>query len=361
MRPVDPIREGERIMTICNACRYCQGYCAVFPAMERRRVFTPADLNHLANLCHDCGECFYSCQYAPPHEFAVNVPKTLARIRVQSYQQYAWPLGVARLLERNIVFIPMLLALVSILLFAWGSRLSSAPSSGDFYLVTSRMAMTGVFAVAGLAVFVILAAGCVRFWRETGSLKAMGWDAWKKAITDALSLENLRSQGAGCPYPEEQRLSARRWFHHATFYGFLLCFASTSVAAFYENVLGWRAPYPYLSVPVVLGAIGGIGLVLGPAGLFALKLRRNPATEDVRQSTLDVAFLSLLVLTSLSGLLLLTLRETRAMGTLLVVHLGIVMALFLTLPYGKFVHAIYRFAALLRNAREQFQAHGQTE
>ncbi len=71
-------REGDRILTICNACRYCEGYCAVFPALERRLDFAAADLDYLANLCHNCAECYYACQYAPPHEFAVNVPKTLA-------------------------------------------------------------------------------------------------------------------------------------------------------------------------------------------------------------------------------------------------------------------------------------------
>ena len=78
-------------MTICNACRYCEGYCAVFPAMEKRRTFSEADLHYLANLCHNCGECYYACQYAPPHEFAVNVPQALAQIRVESYRQYARP------------------------------------------------------------------------------------------------------------------------------------------------------------------------------------------------------------------------------------------------------------------------------
>jgi citrate/tricarballylate utilization protein len=52
--------------------------------------------------------------------------------------------------------------------------------------------------------------------------------------------------------------------------------------------------------------------------------------------------------TSLSGLALLFLRQTSAMGVLLAVHLGFVLALFLTLPYGKFVHGLYRFAALVR-------------
>ena len=95
MPVADPVLEGERIMTICNACRYCEGYCAVFPAMERRLEFTAGDMNYLANLCHNCGECYYACQYSPPHEFSVNVPRTLAEIRAQSYRQYAWPAAFA--------------------------------------------------------------------------------------------------------------------------------------------------------------------------------------------------------------------------------------------------------------------------
>ena len=79
---IDPlIAEGERVMGICNSCRYCEGYCAVFPAMERRTTFTKADVHYLANLCHNCAECYYACQYAPPHEFAVNVPKVFAEVR----------------------------------------------------------------------------------------------------------------------------------------------------------------------------------------------------------------------------------------------------------------------------------------
>ena len=68
---------------------------------------------------------------------------------------------------------------------------------------------------------------------------------------------------------------------------------------------------------------------------------------------MDIAFLLLLLLASASGLLLLALRENTKMPELLVVHLGIVMALFVTLPYGKFVHAIYRSAALVKYALER--------
>ena len=85
------LAEADRLMTVCNSCRYCEGLCAVFPAMEMRRSFADGDLDYLANLCHGCGACYVDCQFAPPHAFDVNVPKVLAEVRGDSYQAYAWP------------------------------------------------------------------------------------------------------------------------------------------------------------------------------------------------------------------------------------------------------------------------------
>ena len=52
--------EVSRQMQICNACRYCEGFCAVFPAMTRRLEFGQADIHYLANLCHNCGACLHA-------------------------------------------------------------------------------------------------------------------------------------------------------------------------------------------------------------------------------------------------------------------------------------------------------------
>jgi len=103
----------------------------------------------------------------------------------------------------------------------------------------------------------------------------------------------------------------------------------------------------------VLGTLGGIGLLIGPLGLLAEKFKRDPVLVDRERLGMDTAFTLMLFLTGLTGMALLLLRETSAMGPLLALHLGVVFALFLTLPYGKFVHGIYRFAALLRYARER--------
>jgi citrate/tricarballylate utilization protein len=77
-----PEAEVARQMQVCNACRYCEGFCAAFPAMTRRLEFGKADIHYLANLCHNCGACLHACQYAPPHEFAINVPRAMAQVRV---------------------------------------------------------------------------------------------------------------------------------------------------------------------------------------------------------------------------------------------------------------------------------------
>jgi citrate/tricarballylate utilization protein len=45
------------------------------------------------------------------------------------------------------------------------------------------------------------------------------------------------------------------------------------------------------------------------------------------------------------------------MGTILVLHLASIAALFLSAPYGKFVHAVYRTLAILRYEVEQSQPH----
>ncbi len=103
MPATEALREADRLMTICNACRYCEGLCAVFPAMEMRRTFADGDLNYLANLCHGCGACYPDCQYSPPHEFNVNVPAALAKVRNDSYARYAWPSLFRRLRAHGLI------------------------------------------------------------------------------------------------------------------------------------------------------------------------------------------------------------------------------------------------------------------
>jgi citrate/tricarballylate utilization protein len=354
------IEHATHTMAVCNACRYCEQYCAVFPAIEQRLAFGKGDLTYLANLCHNCGECLYACQYAPPHEFGINVPRTLAQLRRRSYEELAWPQLFAKAYHRHAVALSLLLvAAFTVIMFAAAPLVNPFDVRGErtdanFYAVVPHGTLVTLFGSVALFVTLALTISIVRLWREMhrgASLPVR--HGIHRGIADVLYLRNLHAGGVDCTIAEETRTPWRRWYHHATFYGFLLCFASTSVAAVYHTFFGWLAPYGYFSVPVVLGTSGGIGLTIGPIGLWWLRLRRDRDLSDPDQDGLDAGFILLLVLTSITGLILLASRQTTAMPGLLIVHLAIVLALFVTLPYGKFVHGLFRTAALLKFAREE--------
>ena len=372
----DLLGHGQHVMTVCNSCRYCEGYCPVFPAMESRFTFSKVDLAYLANLCHNCGECLYACQYAPPHEFGINVPRTLAQIRARSYEDYCWPKFLAVGFARQWLWTTMtvVLGLVGVLFAArqgvWWSERSVGAGSADFYQVIPHDVMVTLFGAVSIFVTIALVVSCRRFWRDmnvqdrTGSTVASGFSrtfnvggslppkggshSMLAAFRDAFTLKHLHVSGVDCVDAQESRRPWRRWLHHLTFYGFGLCFASTSVAALYHVVFGWRAPYGYASLPVIFGTIGGIALLIGPCGLLLLDRTRDEALNEPTRTGLDTSFASVLAITSATGLLVLFLRESAWMPLLLIVHLAFVLALFLALPYGKFVHGIYRTAALIK-------------
>jgi len=351
--------EVGRVLQICNACRYCEGFCAVFPAMTRRLEFGQADIHYLANLCHNCGACLHACQYAPPHEFGVNVPQAMAQVRVQTYADYAWPSALGALYRRNGLTLSLAvagaLALFLVLAVARNGALWGSEPGGDFYRVFPHGLMVALFTPVFAFAVLALAIGVVRFCKAAapGPVSAA---AAAEATTDVLRLKYLDGgHGEGCNEADDGFTLARRRWHHFTFYGFLLCFAATCVATLYHYVFGWRAPYELLSLPKLLGIAGGVGLMIGSAGLLHLNLTRHPLHGDAAQRPMDRGFIALLLLAAGTGLLLMLGRNTQALALLLALHLGVVMALFVTLPYGKFAHGIYRGAALVKWAVERRQ------
>jgi citrate/tricarballylate utilization protein len=363
--PVLNLEESEvqRQMTICNACRYCEGFCAVFPAMTRRLEFAQADIHYLANLCHNCGACLSACQYAAPHEFAVNVPKAMAKVRLETYAEYAWPKPLGKLYQRNGLTLALAtgagLALFLCLALLVMGNLFTAMPGGNFYGIFPHNTLALMFgAVFGFAVLA-LGIGVRRFWREVTPGESSGAIKTSAALEATANVAQLKyldgGHGQGCNNEDDRFTLWRRRFHHLTFYGFMLCFAATGVATLYHFLMNWHAPYPVLSLPVLLGIAGGIGLLIGPAGLLWLNLRRNPEQGDAHQKPMDRGFIALLLALSISGLALLAFRETAALGLLLALHLGFVMAFFLTMPYSKFAHGIFRSAALLKFSIEKRQ------
>ena len=245
--PLDDLTlNGAHTLTVCNACRYCEQYCPVFPAMEERLTFERVDLAYLSNLCHNCGECLYACQYAPPHEFGINVPRTLAEIRFATYEEYAWPRPLAAMFRAHTLFTASALTVAFTGMILLVARLTGSPvqapvANGNFYAIVPHGVMVtlfgGVFAFVGLAIGL----GLTRFVREvraSASARPEGLQprttptrsAWR-ALRDGMTLRHLHATGPDCVSSEEERRPWRRWAPHLVLGGFLLGVASTAVAA----------------------------------------------------------------------------------------------------------------------------------
>lgn len=327
--------EARRQLSVCNACRYCAGYCPVWPELELRTVLSDGDLGFLANLCHDCQDCFTACMYTAPHEFAINPPQVFAGLREDSYRRYVRPdRGFRRLAgwRGTIAALIVAAAVCGALSYATtGRALSAGPGRpGSPYQVLPYALMLTLLGLPAVWCAGVLAVAAVRCWRDIhGPLADLARPRhWPAAIAQAVQLRHMRGTvsgaagGAGCDYPADAPSPARRRYHHILSCGFALCAASTVSAAVEQDLLNIAPPYPYLSVPVLTGTLGGLGMLAGGTGLLILKARSDPArgTSGMRRS--DYALILALLVLAATGLLTLAVRETALFGPVLTAHLA---------------------------------------
>ena len=362
MPSAELLSEAQRLMTICNACRYCEGFCAVFPAMELRTKFDAEDTVYLANLCHNCRGCYYACQYAPPHEFGVNVPQTLSALRLESYRDFAWPRVLAGLFRRNGLALGLIslasLGLIVALVLGWQDAsvvFSSHTGPGAFYeVIPYRLMVVPALVLSGLIVLA-LGIGLARFWRAIGG-------RWRElADLPALARGRLGRPAADLSGRRRSRLQLPRR-------GFLAAqkmVASPHLLRVWARSSGYqhgrRLPPRFClagALPVYQPAgRAGHGRRAGafgrPRRAAVAQVAQRPATGRRERLGHGCRLPGPAVSDQSERSGLLAARETAAMGSLLVIHLGFVAGLFVTFPYGKFVHAVYRYAALVRYAQER--------
>src|SRR5690242_5660220 len=176
----DLFAEANRQLIICNACRYCEGYCPVFRAIEVRREFDRGDVLYLANLCHDCRACYYACMYTPPHEFAINIPKLMGDLRLAGYERWSWPGMLSRAFAKwgIAVLLGTLVGaavIVAALFLAGPALFATHLGAGSFYQVIPYSVMVAGALALALYAAVVWIRGGTRFWSESaGALRRGG-------------------------------------------------------------------------------------------------------------------------------------------------------------------------------------------
>lgn len=355
---IDLYGEASRQFIICNACRYCEGYCAVFPAIERRLFYDKGYIDYIANLCHDCRDCYHACPYIPPHEFSINIPLLLSSIRLESYVRYTYPEKISRIFFVRPLAASLIVTIVSIAAMWLFAILIGDPSRifqrhlnpGSFYEIIPHWAIAagGLALLAYIAVVFIMSS--YRYWRaiDRGAGKKIGFRVLIEALWDAVSHRYFRGGGAGCDYPGMFGGYRRLYAHLSIFAGLALATLATIAAAIYQEILGVLPPYGYPSIPVILGISGGILMILGSSALIYYKARGGGSLEEKRMAVLDIYMLTLIGLVSLTGIALLILRDSEYMGSLFITHMGLVLALFIIAPYSKLIHIPYRILSLAK-------------
>jgi citrate/tricarballylate utilization protein len=354
----DLFAEADRQLSVCNSCRYCAGYCPVWPALELRTELEPADAKHLANLCHDCQDCFTACMYTAPHEFAINPPALFASIREEVYEEYRWQPPVPAWF-RNWTAKVSLVAAVALVLTALSyldtGGAAFGVNDGSAYALLSHWVMVGIVLAPFLLSVAALIWSARRYWADThGSVQALLRPrAWWMTLCQSARLTHQSGAGQACTYPGDIPSGARRYFHQLVVYGFGLTIVSTISAAVLEYFFAELPPYQLVSVPVISGTVGGLMMIAGCAGLLRLKSQsdENRGTSATRRA--DYGFIWALLVLSISGMLVLVLRRTGAFGPLLVIHIATVIVCFSLTPYTKFVHWIYRVLAIYKDNLEQ--------
>jgi quinone-modifying oxidoreductase subunit QmoC len=197
------------------------------------------------------------------------------------------------------------------------------------------------FPVAG---WVTLAAGIggARFWKKMGE----GTERRGSFLTGAwpVLVDVLGHKSFGTC----EKISSRRWAHLALFWGFVGAAVTSGLLVYVIYVEGAEMPLP-LGHPIkILGNLSAVLLVVG--GFLLIVSRFGMHRTLIKTSAFDMFFLSVVALVIATGVIVEAARFVLPVTTaafLYTIHLGVVLTLFLTFPYSKFAHMLYRTLALI--------------
>jgi len=336
------MEEASRQLTICNACRYCEGFCDVWDAIERRREFSHGDLLHLSNLCHDCRACYYACPFIPPHELMINIPKVLGDVREQSYEKFVFPKVLVRVMRRSGLAYLFLTTLIFVTTLYYVFLLHGLSAFYETSLTMQELFPYPVFFVAEYSlyiyVFFLWFIQGRSYWKDISNGRKMNVKAIGRAILDVFTHKDFKGGGAGCNYPSENGSLFRLFAHASVMFGFIIDWITILF-------------YPFANVVVI--SIYFIGSVLIFAGAGLLLLMRFKADKKPDSKSISSAFTAMMFSTGASGIIFITLISSPEWIIFFLLRDSLIAAIFIMAPFTKFLHPVYRFISLVLNRYEE--------
>ncbi len=339
------MEDAIRQFNICNACRYCEGYCAVWDAIERQPSFLTSDMKYYSNLCHDCRECYYVCPYTDDHEFKLNIPKVLSELRLETYSENIWPRFAKKFLDHPIASWGTVASISIIFTFGLAVFLSGVKFLVSPSMLSEQIIPDPYFKVLSLLLYayviIIWSVEGMKYWH---SIKKPGRKITLRyfllGLKDAFQHKYFGGGGAGCNYPGEKGTTTRLVFHAMLLGGFILDLATILFYPDMGRVIVWSY------------TAGAAAMFLGSSFLLAFKPSSNQLLMATAMKQNDYPFTTAMMLTGLTGILFPIVSGTLLYSYFFLIHVALIAAIFLMAPYSKFLHPVFRVVSLAANRSE---------
>jgi quinone-modifying oxidoreductase subunit QmoC len=342
-------RKGGATAARCYQCATCSSVCALSPedspfprrqmlwaqwGLAERLAVDPA-----VWLCYQCNDCTVRCpRDARPGD-------VLQAARAFLIESLAFPRALGKLVAGAKATWPILIG--GPLLF-WVALLAalgllSIPKEplafGDF--VPHWLIYAVFFPTAGWVMYVGWVSGR-RFWNLLGGGSLLSGSFLRSLVPVLLEIA-IHKRFTSCDVARPRRLG-----HLLLLWGFVGAAVTSGLLILALYVFQEKLPLPLLHPFKLLGNISGALLVVGGAILVVNRLNDKDSTGA--STAFDIFFIGIVVAVIATGVLAEAARFAAPAGfacAVYVVHLGVVMTLFLTFPYSKFAHMLYRTLALV--------------
>ncbi len=341
---------GGAAASRCYQCATCSSVCELTPSdtpFPRRQMLLAqwglADelaADPAVWLCHQCNDCTVRCpRDARPGD-------VLSVVRGLLIERLAFPHALGTLVAKARTTWPLLL--FGPVLF-WAALLASLhllavvprPLTAYEQIVPHWLIYAVFFPVAAWVLLASWISGR-RLWRLLGTSGPRS-GSFLAALVPSLVEVATHKRFASC-----EAARPRRTGHLALLWGFVGAAVTSGLLVVGIYLMGMKMPLPLDHPFKILGNVSAVLLVVGGVLLAANRLgdrqRMGAATA------FDTFFLTVVLLVIATGVLAEAGRflfsPTLAVG-IYVAHLGFILTLFLTFPYSKFAHLLYRTLAMV--------------
>ncbi len=342
-------RRGGATAARCYQCATCSSVCELSseetPFPRRQILWAQWGLaDRLARdpavwLCHQCNDCTQRC----PRDGRPG--DVLQTVRALVIETLAFPRILGRMVGSAATTWPLLIAgpiLFWVGLLAVTGHLS-VPAGALAYdrFVPHWLIYAVFFPVAGWVGYASWVSGR-RFWNLLGDGSPRG-GSFLKQLIPVLQEIATHKRFASCEAARPRRVG-----HLTLLWGFIGAALTSGLLIVALYALRAEMPLPLEHPFKVLGNVSAVLLVIG--GVLLVKTRLADRDRAGASTAFDSFFLGIVIAVIATGVLAEVgrfLLPAEMACVIYVVHLGAVLSLFLTFPYSKFAHMLYRTLALV--------------